>query len=180
MGVLNQKYPGKNEEQESLNDTDSEKRQNLAVDEGESSEEVEISEETSNKELAAAVPVLTRPSVVTVRNRQLSTDTIKDETLWMAENNLEQLWADEAEQMKIDRMVGLEEEDVEDDSEEYVVDEDHPGMETNQLGAIGSSKPREPKQLGVIGSSKPKPKDGGTISPSPVAEVEDVSPEHST
>merc|ERR1719219_1647681 len=45
MKVLNQKYPGKNEEQDSLNDTDSEKRQNLAVDEGESSEEVDISED---------------------------------------------------------------------------------------------------------------------------------------
>jgi len=196
MKVLNQKYPGKNEEQESLNDTDSEKRQNLAVDEGESSEEMDISEDPSNKELAAAVPVLARPGGVTVRNRQLSTDTIKDETLWMAENNLEQLWADETEQMKIDRMVDLEEEgieDVEDDSEEYVADE-NPGMDTNQLGAIGSSKPKDikqlgaigsskpkdVKQLGAIGSSKPKPKDGGNASrSSPVSEIEEVSSEQS-
>lgn len=171
MKVLNQKYPGKNEEQENLNDTDSEKRQNLAVDEGESSEEVEISEDHSNKELEAAVPVLTRPTVVSVRNRQLSTDTIKDETLWMAENNLEQLWADETEQMKIDRMVDLEEEDVDeaedDDSEEYVVDEDNPGKDTNQLGAIGTSKPK-PKESIIRPST------------SPGAEVDHISPEPST
>jgi len=149
MKVLNQKYPGKNEELENLNDTDSEKRQNLAVDEGESSEEVDISEERSNKELEVNVTMPIRAGGA--RNRQLSTDTIKDETLWMAENNLEQLWADETEQMKIDRMVGLEEEG-EDDSEEYVADDDN--QETNQLGAIGTSKPKDTKHLGVIGSYK--------------------------
>lgn len=151
MKVLNQKYPGKNEEHDNLNDTDSEKRQNLAVDEGESSEEIDISEDPNNKEPEESGNVPVRAGVA--RNRQLSTDTIKDETLWMAENNLEQLWADETEQMKIDRMVGLEEEG-EDDSEEYVVDEDN--QETNQLGAIGTSKPKDIRNLGVIGSSKQK------------------------
>jgi hypothetical protein len=189
MKVLNQKYPGKNEEQENLNDTDSEKRQNLAVDEGESSEEVDISEDPSNKELEESIPALARVS--TARNRQLSTDTIKDETLWMAENNLEQLWADETEQMKIDRMVDLEEEG-EDNSEEYVADEEDQRMEINQLGAIGSSKPKDLKQLGVIGSAKPKdgkqlgavgtfkqnPKEDDVRSCSP-AEVDDKPPESS-
>eukprot|EP00092_Neocalanus_flemingeri_P040368 GFUD01043966.1.p1 GENE.GFUD01043966.1~~GFUD01043966.1.p1 ORF type:complete len:1978 (-),score=498.59 GFUD01043966.1:399-6332(-) len=171
MKVLNQKYPGKNEEQENLNDTDSEKRQNLAVEEGESSEEVEISEDTASKEVVASAPVVVRPGVGTGRNRQLSTDTIKDETLWMAENNLMQLWDDESEQMKIDKMVDLEEEedvdDADDDSEEYVVDDDNPEKDANQLGAIGSSKP--------------KPKEAPTRqSTSPIAEVDQVSAEPTT
>ena len=75
------------------------------------------------------------------RNRQLSTDTIKDETLWMAENNLEQLWADETEQDKTKRMDELAE--VNDDSEEYIEDEENQGKEGKQLGAIGSCKPKE-------------------------------------
>jgi len=157
MKVLNQKYPGKNEEQESLNDTDSEKRQNLAVDEVESGgEDVETSEDSS-KEPAAVIPVVARLAGGSGRNRQLSTDTIKDETLWMAENNLEQLWADETEQMRIDRMVDLEEEDgdeEDDDSEEYVVDDDNPLREMNEHGAIGSSKPK-PKETGTRESISP-------------------------
>ena len=54
----------------------------------------------------------------------------------MAESNLEQLWAEETER----RMDDLAE--VNDDSEEYIEDEDNPDKETKQLGAIGSSKPR--------------------------------------
>merc|ERR1711936_1474525 len=75
------------------------------------------------------------------RNRQLSTDIIKDETLWMAENNLEQLWADETEQDKTKRMDELAE--VNDDSEEYIEDEENQGKEGKQLGGIGSCKPKE-------------------------------------
>ena len=63
---------------------------------------------------------------------------IKDETLWMAENNLEQLWAEETAQEQSKRMEDLAE--VNDDSEEYIEDEEK--TETRHLGAIGSSKPR--------------------------------------
>merc|ERR1719225_353131 len=82
-----------------------------------------------------------RPGILGGRNRQLSTDTIKDETLWMAENNLEQLWAEEAEQEKAARMEDLAE--VNDDSEEYIEDEENPREDSRHLGAIGSSKPKE-------------------------------------
>jgi len=85
---------------------------------------------------AASKEPVTKPLVAGGRNRQLSTDTIKDETLWLAESNLEQLWAEETER----RMDDLAE--VNDDSEEYIEDEDNPDKETKQLGAIGSSKPR--------------------------------------
>ena len=124
MKILNQKYPEKTEDQENLNDTDSEKRKNL--NDEESGEEVEAMN-------------VRRPGPA--RNRQLSTDTIKDETLWMAENNLEQLWADETEQDKTKRMDELAE--VNDDSEEYIEDEENQGKEGKQLGAIGSCKPKE-------------------------------------
>ena len=56
----------------------------------------------------------------------------------MAETNLEQLWAEEAEQETAARMEDLAE--VNDDSEEYIEDEEN--AETRHLGAIGSSKPR--------------------------------------
>ena len=126
MKILNQKYPEKTEDLANLNDTDSEKRKNLTDENEESGEEVEV---TSVKR--------TGPG----RNRQLSTDIIKDETLWMAENNLEQLWADETEQDKTKRMDELAE--VNDDSEEYIEDEENQGKEGKQLGAIGSCKPKE-------------------------------------
>ena len=58
----------------------------------------------------------------------------------MAENNLEQLWAEEAEQEKAARMEDLAE--VNDDSEEYIEDEEHPREDSRHLGAIGSSKPK--------------------------------------
>merc|ERR1719445_1802841 len=98
---------------------------------------------------AAADPVapvgvkeaVSRSGILGGRNRQLSTDTIKDETLWMAENNLEQLWAEEAEQEKVARMEDLAE--VNDDSEEYIEDEENPREDSRHLGAIGSSKPKE-------------------------------------
>jgi len=156
MKVLNQNYPGKNDEQESLNDTDSEKRQNLAVDDCESSEEVETLEEMNNKETVTTSQ--SKHTLGLTRNRQLSTDTIKDETLWMAENNLEQLWADEADQMKIDKMVDVEEEVLDDDSDvqesssESITDE-NPEKEINQLGAIGTSVNKS-NHLGAIGTSK--------------------------
>ena len=69
---------------------------------------------------------------------------IKDETLWMAENNLEQLWAEETAQEQSKRMEDLAE--VNGDSEEYIEEEgDEGGKEgKQQLGAIGSSKPRTP------------------------------------
>ena len=59
----------------------------------------------------------------------------------MAENNLEQLWAEEAEQEKAARMEDLAE--VNDDSEEYIEDEENPREDSRHLGAIGSSKPKE-------------------------------------
>ena len=123
MKILNQKYLDK-EEENNFNDTDSEKRKNMN-----NSEEPEHDETvTKASKLSSA------------RNRQLSTDTIKDEALWLAENNLEQLWAEETEQEKSKRMEDLAE--VNDDSEEYIEDDDNPDKETKQLGAIGSSKPK--------------------------------------
>ena len=135
MKILNQKYPEKTEDLENLNDTDSEKRK-LMAEEDESGEEV--GETVASKESSGG-----RAGVGTSqgRNRQLSTDIIKDETLWMAENNLEQLWADETEQEKAKRMGDLAE--VNDDSEEYIEDEEKTGKEVKQLGAIGSSKPKD-------------------------------------
>ena len=59
----------------------------------------------------------------------------------MAENNLEQLWAEENEQEKTKRMDDLAE--VNDDSEEYIEDDNNPDKDTKQLGAIGSSKPKK-------------------------------------
>ena len=59
----------------------------------------------------------------------------------MAETNLEQLWAEEAEQETAARMERMEDlAEVNDDSEEYIEDEEK--TETRHLGAIGSSKPR--------------------------------------
>ena len=58
----------------------------------------------------------------------------------MAENSLEQLWAEEAEQEKAARMEDLAE--VNDDSEEYIEDEENPREDSRHLGAIGSSKPK--------------------------------------
>lgn len=134
MKILNQKYPEKTEDLDNLNDTDSEKRKNLTEETEESGEEVEVIE--TSKETSVV-----RPVAGPGRNRQLSTDTIKDETLWMAENNLEQLWADETEQDKNKRMDDLAE--VNGDSEEYIEDEDKQGKEVKQLGAIGSCKPKD-------------------------------------
>ena len=133
MKIMNQRYPDKDEEPDHLNDTDSEKRKNLSSD---SKDDPEAAG-TNNIQ---AKENFSRPGSFPHRNRQLSTDTIKDETLWMAENNLEQLWAEENEQEKSKRMDDLAE--VNDDSEEYIEDEENPDKETKQLGAIGSSKPK--------------------------------------
>merc|ERR1719367_2650413 len=118
------------------NDTDSEKRKNMS---GSGDNNAAAAAETVTP--IGVKEAVSRSGILGGRNRQLSTDTIKDETLWMAENNLEQLWAEETEQEKAKRMGDLAE--VNDDSEEYIEDEEKTGKEVKQLGAIGSSKPKD-------------------------------------
>ena len=57
------KYTGRNEVQNDLKDTNSEKGQNLAVDEEEDSEEIDTSNNPINKELEASVPILTTKDI---------------------------------------------------------------------------------------------------------------------
>ena len=71
----------------------------------------------------------------------------------MAENNLEQLWAEEAEQEKVARMEDLAE--VNDDSEEYIEDEENPDKDSRHLGAIGSSKPKSDEEEITEGGQTP-------------------------
>ena len=71
----------------------------------------------------------------------------------MAENNLEQLWAEEAEQEKAARMEDLAE--VNDDSEEYIEDEENPDKDSRHLGAIGSSKPKSDEEEITEGGQTP-------------------------
>ena len=71
----------------------------------------------------------------------------------MAENNLEQLWAEEAEQEKAARMEDLAE--VNDDSEEYIEDEENRDKDSRHLGAIGSSKPKNDEEEIIEGEKTP-------------------------
>ena len=165
MKILHQKYPETPDREETRNDndTDSEKRKSMSGS-GDNTTADETLASLSSKETGA----VGRPGILGGRNRQLSTDTIKvtfrekysivklsykDETLWMAENNLEQLWAEEAEQEKAARMEDLAE--VNDDSEEYIEDEENRDKDSRHLGAIGSSKPKSDEEEIIEGEKTP-------------------------
>ena len=94
MKRLNQRFPVLEEGGE-VNDTDSEKqRRDLeeAEEEEQEEDEGEMEEDDDDEEVVAPVAAPRGPGGA--RSRMLSTDTIKDETLWEAETALEQLWGE--------------------------------------------------------------------------------------
>jgi hypothetical protein len=93
MQRLNQRFPVLEEGGE-VNDTDSEKQRRDQEEAEEEDQEEDEGEMEEDDEEEVVAPVSAPRGPVGARSRMLSTDTIKDETLWEAETALEQLWGE--------------------------------------------------------------------------------------